>query len=113
MRTRTDVDAGTGAGTAGTDMDAYTYLRQIWNDYLQPTHIRLRAAAIGIEFERPRLQVSAQISNTDFATLLDQRIKRYEEMKFIEHQPQTAHKPPAVDVKPTLPRVPDRRYRRI
>jgi hypothetical protein len=88
----------------GTDIDAYTYLRQIWNDYLQPVHIRLRAASIGIEFERPRLQVSAQVSNTDFASLLDQRIKRYQEMKMIQHQPQTVE---------ALPRIPDRRFRRI
>jgi|SRR6516164_906405 hypothetical protein len=78
-------NAGTNAGTAGTEIDAYTYLRGIWNNSLEPTHVRLRAAAIGIEFERPRLAVSAIIDNSrDIATLLDQRLKRIEQMKLLE-----------------------------
>jgi len=44
--------AGTTAGTAGTEVDAYTYLKMVWNDNMQPTHVRLRAAQIGVEFER-------------------------------------------------------------
>jgi hypothetical protein len=42
-------------------IDAYTYLREVWNDELQPVHIRMRAAAVGIEFERPRLAVPSRV----------------------------------------------------
>jgi hypothetical protein len=81
--------AGTTAGTAGTNIDAYAYLKMVWNDVLQPVPIRLRAAQIGIEFERPRLAMSAIVDGgSDLATLLDQRIRRFEAMKTIEHQPQ-------------------------
>jgi len=35
-------------------------------------------------FETPKLAVTAQITEQDFATLLDRRLKRLEEMKLIE-----------------------------
>jgi hypothetical protein len=107
MENPANFSAGTIAGTAGTEIDAYTYLRGVWNDRLQPTHIRMRAAAIGIEFERPRLAVTATVSDQDFATLLDRRLKRIEEMKG------KAIEAPQVEVKPALPGLSDRRYRRF
>jgi hypothetical protein len=112
MKNLGNFGAGTSAGTAGTDIDAYTYLRQVWNDQLQPIPIRLRAAAIGIEFERPRLQMTAMVSNEqDFATLLDRRLKRIAELEangnrpqqIIEHQPQPR----------PLATTNDRRFRRM
>jgi hypothetical protein len=91
---------------------AYTYLRGIWNDNLEPTHIRMRAAAIGIEFERPRLQVTAQIQDNDLATLLDQRLKRVAELE--KGNGKVIDGPtPQVEVKPPMPRLADRRYRRF
>src|SRR5262249_20671305 len=88
LKNMAKVVAGTVAGTAGTEIDAYAYLREVWNDNLQPTHVRLRAAQIGIEVERKRLAVSAVIDNrSDLASLLDERIKRFEGMKLIEEKP--------------------------
>jgi hypothetical protein len=69
----------------------------------------MRAAGLALPHEVPRLMVQAQVSENDFATLLDQRIKRYQDAKLIEHQPP----PPAVEVKAPLARTIDRRYRRI
>src|SRR6516164_3301868 len=84
LRISGNVAAGTVAGTAGTEIDAYTYRRAVWNNELQPTHIRMRAAAIGIEFERPRLAMQATVTGQDFATLLDERLKRMEQAKLID-----------------------------
>jgi hypothetical protein len=72
--------------------------------------VRMRAAIAALPFEHPKLMVTAQVSESDFATLLDRRIKRFEELKMIEQQPPPTNGA-AVEVKP--PRVPDRRFRRI
>jgi hypothetical protein len=83
MKKKAKLDAGTTAGAAGTDVDAYTYLRKVWNDEMQPEHNRLKAATVGIEYERPRLAVQATVTGQDFASLLDARLKRHG-MKLIE-----------------------------
>jgi hypothetical protein len=59
--------------------------------------------------------VSAQVSESDFAALLDQRIKRFEEAKkLIEHQPLSPPaEPPPAPVKAPLAHTIDRRYRRV
>jgi hypothetical protein len=64
----------------------------------------MRAAIAALPFEVPKLAVTAVVSEQDFATLLDRRLKRIEEMKAkaIEATPQAA-----------LPRLDDRRYRRL
>jgi lambda repressor-like predicted transcriptional regulator len=73
------------------------------NDQL-PLSTRMRAAIAALPFEVPKLAVTAVVSEQDFATLLDRRLKRIEEMKAkaIEATPQAA-----------LPRLDDRRYRRL
>jgi hypothetical protein len=56
----------------------------------------------------------AQVTENNLATLLDRRSKRIQEMeteKLIEAKPQPVA--PAVEVKPPLPHVSDKRYRRI
>jgi hypothetical protein len=65
----------------------------------------MRAAIAALPFEFPKLAVTAQVSETDFATLLDRRIER---MKLIEAKPSNGNG----DVR-LPPRVPDRRFRRI
>src|SRR5262249_552286 len=70
-----------------------------------PLTTRMRAAIAALPFEVPKLAVTAVVSEQDFATLLDRRLKRIEEMKAkaIEATPQ-------VEVKPALPH---RHYRRF
>jgi hypothetical protein len=55
--------------------------------------------------EHPKLGITFQASETDFANLLDARIARHQ-AKLIDHQR------PAVEVKPPMP-IADRRFRRI
>jgi hypothetical protein len=70
--------------------------------------MRLRAAGLAINYEHSRLSVTYEANEQDFAQLLDQRLKRVQEMKLIEAKPQP------VDVKPPMPRVGfDKRFRRI
>lgn len=87
-------------------LDAHTLLKEVYQNPEVPLPVRMRAAIAAIPFETPKLAVTAQVSENDFAALLDARIKRHEQAKLIEHQPQ-------VETKPPLPRVPDRRYRRV
>jgi hypothetical protein len=88
-------------------------LRAVYRNPSIPLPVRMRAAIAALPHETPRLMVSAQVNEHDFATLLDQRIKRFEEMKLIEQQPTPTANGAAVEVKPPLPRVGDRRFRRI
>ena len=72
----------------------------------------MRAAIAALPFEVPKLAVTALVSEQDFATLLDRRLKRIEEMKA-----------KAIEATPTIdgekvdarlpPPLPDRRFRRI
>ena len=73
----------------------------------------MRAAIAALPFESPKLAVTAVVSEQDFATVLDRRLKRIEEIKLIEAKPtidDVESKP--VDVR-LPPAVPDRRFRRI
>jgi len=107
--------AGTSAGSAGTK--AIDYLRSVYQNPLQPDNVRMRAAAIAIEYELPRFAVTATINSGDFAVRLDQAIER---SRMIEAKPiieaNTSSDNVASDTKRPLsngkPMVPDRRYRR-
>jgi hypothetical protein len=109
--------AGTSAGTAGTK--AIDYLRSVYQNPLQPDNVRMRAAAIAIEYELPRFAVTATLNSGDFAVQLDRAIEN--SRKVIEATPVSASTIPNVGVsepKPLVtngvlkPSVPDRRYRR-
>jgi hypothetical protein len=93
-------------------------LQAVYRNPNLPLTTRMRAMIAAIPFETPKLAVTAQVSEQDFATLLDKRIARYEQMKLladekiIEAQPEVLTKP-QVETKPPLARTPDRRFRRI
>ena len=83
---------------------ALEFLQEVYcNDQL-PLVVRMRAAMACLPFESPKLAVTAQVSEQDFATLLDQRLARIEAMKTdaIEARAQPA------EVKPPEPRLPRR-----
>ena len=46
----------------------------------------MRAAGLALPFESPKLAVTAVVSEQDFATVLDRRLKRIEEMKLLENK---------------------------
>ena len=52
------------------------YLRQVYQDPLESTHVRMKAAQIAIEYERPRLAVTGLVSGEDFADRLNRAIER-------------------------------------
>ena len=110
-----DNGAGTSAGTAGTK--AIDYLRSVYQNPLQPDNVRMRAAAIAIEYELPRLAVTATVSGGDFADLLEQAVER--SRKVIDAKPMIEASVSS-DVSSTTtgplsngkPTIIDRRYRR-
>jgi hypothetical protein len=75
----------------------------------------MRAAIAALPFEVPKLAVTAVVSEQDFATLLDRRLKRLEELKLLEANGAKAidAQPQSVETKPPLARTPDRRFRRF
>jgi hypothetical protein len=64
--------------------DALDYLRKVYNNELESTHTRMRAAAIAIEYERPRLAVTASITANNFQEIIERRMKRAEEHGLLE-----------------------------
>src|SRR5262249_59216833 len=64
-----------------------------------------------IPFESPKLIATAIVNEGSFAELLDQRLKRIEQMKLIEAKP-TNENEGSVDAR-LPPSIPDRRFRRI
>ena len=95
------------------EVDPMAFLRKVYLDNELPLGTRMRAAIELMPFMHPKLQVTAQITDHDIATLLDRRIARFRaiqegkliEPPLIEAQPIEAEKP--------KPHVPDRRFRRF
>src|SRR5262245_27033739 len=98
--------AGTTAGTAGTgsaekavervEFDALAYLQSVYNDPMEPTGMRMRAAAMALGFERPALKAHALvIAGGDFATRLDAAIARSSPTKLIEAKAEKTELPPS------------------
>lgn len=89
-------------------------LQAVYRDPAIALGVRIRAAALAIPHEIPKLLATAVITDHDIATLLDRRLERLQairEGKFIEHQPQIEPEP--VEVKPPAPSVPYRKFRRF
>jgi hypothetical protein len=82
-------------------------LQAVYRNPRLPLQMRIRAMVAALPFETPKLAVTATVSEHDFATLLDRRLKRIEEMKA------KAIEGTAEVDKPALPRLVDRRYRRL
>ena len=59
-------------------------------------------------YEVPKLAVTAVVSEQDFATVLDRRLKRIEETKA-----NAIEATPVIDGEKVDARLPDRRFRRI
>jgi hypothetical protein len=101
----------TGARRQMREIDPLNFLKAVYMNAELPLSVRMRAAIELLPFTHPKLAVVAQVTENDIATLLDRRLKRIQqmEMKVIEAQPQ----PQTIEVRPSLPRVTDRRFRRM
>src|SRR5215471_12475820 len=95
------------------EIDPLTFLKAVYMNVELPLSVRMRAAIELLPFTHPKLAVTAAVPEQDFATVLDRRLKRIEEMKLIEAKPTIdgIERKPA-DVR-SPPVVPDRRFRRI
>jgi hypothetical protein len=87
-------------------------LRAVYRRSDLPLTTRMRAAIAALNYESPRLQVTAQISENDIATVLDRRIAHYRELqrangssKLIEAKVESAEVIEAepIEVKPPTP----------
>jgi hypothetical protein len=84
-------------------------LQKVYRCAALPLVTRMRAAMACLPFESPKLAVTAVVSEQDFATVLERRLKRIAEL---EATPINGNKP-EIEVKPSMPRIADRRYRRF
>jgi len=96
----------------GTALDL---LRLVYRSATLPLSTRMRAAMAAIPYETPRLAVVAQVTENSLAELLDRRLAKLKQMKNgNEPKPiEPPATPPPVEVKPPMPRLADRRYRRF
>ena len=78
----------------------------------------MRAAMAALQFEHPKLAVTANVESGDFAFQLDQAVERSRKVAVIEAKPMIkANVSSDVESKPTAdatpkPMIPDRRFRR-
>ena|SRR6516164_10863704 len=94
---------------------ALDYLQSIYRDLTEERYVRMRAAIAAIPFESPKLQATATLQlGLDFASKLERAVLRSAKVKLVARVPVERPKPtPTVEIKPHLPTVPDRRYRRF
>jgi hypothetical protein len=83
-------------------------LKAVYRNNQLPLTTRMRAAIAALPFEVPKLAVTAVVLEQDFATLLDRRLKRIEEMKA-----SAIEATPVIDGDKVDARLPDRRFRRM
>jgi hypothetical protein len=84
-------------------------LQAIYRSPLVALSTRMRAAIAAIQFEHPKLAVTATVEAGDFADRLERALKRSSEV--LEAVPAPIESKPTTDVA-LRPSVPDRRFRR-
>ena len=90
-----------------------TLLQQVYRNPSLPLPTRMRAAGMALQFEHPKLAVTANVSDEEFGFRLDQAIQRSGTApKLIEHQPTKVEPQAPAPSKPVLGPVPDKRFRR-
>jgi hypothetical protein len=87
--------------------NAHALLKAVYQCPEVPLSVRMRAAMACLPFETPKLAVTAQVSEGNFAELLDRRLKRLEELKLIDANGAKVidAKPQPVETKPPLART--------
>jgi hypothetical protein len=67
------------------DVTSLEFLRKVYRNNDLPLSVRMRAAALAIPFEAPKLAATAYIAEDDFAARLELAIAR-SAVKVIEHR---------------------------
>jgi hypothetical protein len=85
-------------------------LRMVYRNPFLALPVRMRAAIAALPFELPKLAVTAVINEQSFAEVLERRLQNMERIdngnaKMIEAK--------QVETKTPMPRLGDRRYRRV
>ena len=98
------------------DGTSLTLLQATYRNPTIPLPVRMRAAGMALPHEHPKLAVVAQVTDQGFAELLDRRLKKLAALE--QNGSKTAAiegpKPqPDIEIRPPMPRVADRRYRRM
>ena len=63
------------------EIDPLNFLRAVYMNAELPLSVRMRAAIELLPFTHPKLAVTAVVSENDFATILDRRLARIQQMK--------------------------------
>jgi hypothetical protein len=87
------------------------FLQAVYRNPALGLPVRMRAAIAALPFELPKLAVTAVISEQNFAEALERRLQNMERINngdVIEAKPV-----PQAETRPQMPRVADRRFRRI
>jgi hypothetical protein len=104
MKDFSDSDAGTGRVPAGTETpDSVSYLRSVYQNPLEPTPVRMKAAIEAAPYERPRLSLTASASYVGFGDALEAAIARQR-----ARQPKLIDGSPAYEVPSTEPDAPNK-----
>src|SRR5262245_19964621 len=85
-------------------------LQAVYRDPTQQLSTRIRCAMACLPFETPKLLATAIVNEGSFAELLDQWLKRIEQMKLIDARPTNENGGSDARLPPPIP---DRRFRRI
>jgi hypothetical protein len=69
---------------------------------------------MALPHEHPKLAVVAQVTDAGFAELLDRRLKKLAAMEQNGSKAAAIEAPkPEIEIRPPMPRIADRRYRRM
>jgi hypothetical protein len=88
-------------------------LRAIYRSPHAELTTRIRCAMACLQYEHPRLQMVAQISEQSFAEVLERRLKKLREMEQNGKEIEAPKPAPDIEIRPPMPRIADRRYRRF
>jgi hypothetical protein len=89
-------------------------LRAIYRNPHAELTTRIRCAMACLQYEHPKLAVVAQVTEQGFAELLDRRLKKLAAMEQNGSKAAAIEAPkPEIEIRPPMPRIADRRYRRM
>jgi hypothetical protein len=107
-------------GPNGTSLQL---LQTVYRNPSTPLSVRIRCAVAALPFEFPKLAVTAVMTDQSFAELLERRLKHLSEIEngngkiieraAVETKAALPSPQPQIEAKPPMPRLADRRYRRL